>query len=237
MGRGNGESTTANAMTSRHTNVTETDQRPVFVVLEIILDLPFGFPINNIISLSLCCISHSRSMHAPTCLEVRVHTHQADRTQKSENLDQCKDNKHGKHAQTERSRRHGQGTCRQLLCRRRLCCRLCLWKHAQCSEQSTCRWIVCGSPGLLPCSTGWQPLRVRCLSLSCLTTVACHRYARTRPVLPWALPCGASEGSCLQSLGNGTTVEALSPLLCAQVEAPNLGHQRNATLANGGKQP
>jgi len=80
MGRGNGESTTANAMTSRHTNVTETDQRPVFVVLEIILDLPFGFPINNIISLSLCCISHSRSMHAPTCLEARVHAHRADRT-------------------------------------------------------------------------------------------------------------------------------------------------------------
>ena len=25
----------------------------------------------------------------------------------------CKDNTHGKHAQTERTRRHGQGTCRQ----------------------------------------------------------------------------------------------------------------------------
>jgi len=32
MGRGNVESITANAMTSRHTNVTETNQRPAFVV-------------------------------------------------------------------------------------------------------------------------------------------------------------------------------------------------------------
>jgi len=32
MGRGNGESITAKAMTSRHTNVTETYQCPVFVV-------------------------------------------------------------------------------------------------------------------------------------------------------------------------------------------------------------
>jgi len=35
----------------------------------------------------------------------------------------------------------------------------------------------------------------RCLSLSWLTTVASHRYARTRPVFPLALPCGAPEGS------------------------------------------
>jgi len=35
----------------------------------------------------------------------------------------------------------------------------------------------------------------RCLSLSWLITVASHRYARTRPVFPWALPCGAPEGS------------------------------------------
>jgi len=31
MGRGNGESIIANAMTSRHTNVIETNQRPAFV--------------------------------------------------------------------------------------------------------------------------------------------------------------------------------------------------------------
>jgi len=32
MGRGNGESITTNVMTSRHTNVTETNQRPAIVV-------------------------------------------------------------------------------------------------------------------------------------------------------------------------------------------------------------
>jgi len=32
MGRGDGESITANAMSSRHTNVTETNQRPAFDV-------------------------------------------------------------------------------------------------------------------------------------------------------------------------------------------------------------
>jgi len=32
MGRGNGESITPNAMTIRHTNVTETNQRPAFFV-------------------------------------------------------------------------------------------------------------------------------------------------------------------------------------------------------------
>jgi len=32
MGRGNGESITANTMTSRHTNVIKTNQRPAFVV-------------------------------------------------------------------------------------------------------------------------------------------------------------------------------------------------------------
>jgi len=32
MGRENGESITANAMTSRYTNVTETNQRPAFIV-------------------------------------------------------------------------------------------------------------------------------------------------------------------------------------------------------------
>ena len=34
MGRGNGESITTNAMTSRHTNVTKTNQRPVIVVYQ-----------------------------------------------------------------------------------------------------------------------------------------------------------------------------------------------------------
>ena len=52
MGRGNVESITANAMimTMRPTNVTETNQYPVFV-------------------------AYHRSTHVPTCLEARVYTH------------------------------------------------------------------------------------------------------------------------------------------------------------------
>ena len=50
----NGESVTANAVTSRHTNVTETNQRPEFFV------------------------HYSTSTHVPTRLEARVHSHQAD---------------------------------------------------------------------------------------------------------------------------------------------------------------
>ena len=56
------------------------------------------------------CILHSSSAHARTGFEARVHAHQADHTQKSENPNVCKHNKHGKHAQTERSHRHGQGS-------------------------------------------------------------------------------------------------------------------------------
>ena len=52
------------------------------------------------------CISHIA--HAYTSLEVRVHAHRADRTQKSENSNLYKHNKYGKHAQTERSYRHRQ---------------------------------------------------------------------------------------------------------------------------------
>jgi len=32
MGRGNGESITANVMTSKHTNITESNQHPAFSV-------------------------------------------------------------------------------------------------------------------------------------------------------------------------------------------------------------
>jgi len=39
--------------------------------------------------------------------------------------------------------------------------------HIVCTEQSMRGWIVCGSPGVLLCSTGC------CLSLICLTTVCC----------------------------------------------------------------
>jgi len=50
--------------------------------------------------------------------------------------------------------------CRRGLCRRRFCCRLCLWKHAQCTGQSMRRWVIRGSPGLLLCSTCWQSVRL-----------------------------------------------------------------------------
>jgi len=57
MGRGNGESITANAMimTMRPTNVTKTNHYPAFD-------------------------AYHRSTHVPTCLEARVRTHQSART-------------------------------------------------------------------------------------------------------------------------------------------------------------
>jgi len=65
MGRGNGESITANAMimTMRPTNVTETNQYPAFV-------------------------AYRRSTHVPTCLEARVHTHRSARTHFHVRMDQ-----------------------------------------------------------------------------------------------------------------------------------------------------
>ena len=58
----------------------------------------------------LRCISHSSSVHARTSLEARVLDHQVDHTLKSETSHVFKHHKHGKHAQTERSHRHGQGS-------------------------------------------------------------------------------------------------------------------------------
>jgi len=44
--------------------------------------------------------------------------------------------------------------------------------HIVRTEQSMRRWIVCGSLGVLLCSTGWQPLCVILLTVfSCLATV------------------------------------------------------------------
>jgi len=134
-----------------------------------------------------------------------------------------------------RTIKQGTDTCTQrarftsALSTSRLCCRFCLWKHTQCTEQSTRRWIVCASPGVLPCSTGWQPLRVKpldhhrfpqiCLKTSCFAWgTALRGIRRILDLLVMAL-------------------QALSSPLCAPVEALNLGHQRNTTLANGGKQP
>jgi len=58
MGRRNGESITANKVTSKHTNVTEKNQRPVFIVH---------------------CTLHSTSTHLPTCLEARLPVHCAQK--------------------------------------------------------------------------------------------------------------------------------------------------------------
>jgi len=54
-------------------------------------------------------ISHSSRAHARTSLRAHVHAHRADCTQESENSNLCIHNKYGKHAQTERSHRPGQG--------------------------------------------------------------------------------------------------------------------------------
>jgi len=57
---------------------------------------------------ALCrCIWHS--VYARTSVEARTHAHQVDRTQKSYNSNLFKHKKYGKHAPTERLRRHGQG--------------------------------------------------------------------------------------------------------------------------------
>jgi len=102
-----------------------------------------------------------------------------------------------------------------------LCCRFCLWKHAQCTEHSTRRWIVCGSPGVLPCSTCWQPLRVKPLPV---TQLLDHRL----------FPQICSNASCFawDTALRGIrrildllvmTLQALSTPPCAPVETLNLG--------------
>ena len=105
-----------------------------------------------------------------------------------------------------------------------------------CTEQTTRVWIVCGSPGVSwSCSTGWKLLRVSPLPVNQLLV---HR----------SFPQICSNASCI-AFGTALrgirriyfllamSLQVLSPPQCAQVEALNLGHQRNATLANGGKQP
>jgi len=101
--------------------------------------------------------------------------------------------------------------------------------HIVRTVQSMRGWIVCGSHRVLLCSTG------RCLSLSCLTTVravVAHRYSRTRPILPWALTCGASEASFF----SWEWPFYHCRLNRVQRLRLNLGHQRNAAFTNGGKQ-
>jgi len=90
MDREDGESITANAMTSRRTNVTKTNQRPAFVVYR---------------TVEVCMHPHAYK-HVYTPTEQTVHNHMS--------ACMCKENKHGKYAQTARTRRHGQGRCRQV---------------------------------------------------------------------------------------------------------------------------
>ena len=107
MGRGNGESITTRARISRYTNVFKTNQHPALLHIT-----EKKYVCTHMLRSARAhprCISHISSAHACTRLEARVHAHQADRTQKSENSNLCKHNKYGKHAQTERSHRHGQG--------------------------------------------------------------------------------------------------------------------------------
>jgi len=60
----------------------------------------------------------------------------------------CRACAHEGHAQAGARYAHTKGLIDVGLYQRRLCCRLCLWKHAQCTEQRTGREIVCRSPGV-----------------------------------------------------------------------------------------
>ena len=72
------------------------------------------------------------------------------------------------------ARKPGKDTRTKGLCRHQLCCRLCLCKRAQCPEQGTRRGIVCGSPRILPCRTGWHPLTVSPLPVAQLLDKCCR---------------------------------------------------------------
>jgi len=63
-------------------------------------------------------------------------------------------------AQARERYAHTQGFVHVGLWRRRFVLQVVFVEHTQCTEQSTRRGIVCGSPGVLPCSTGLPPLRV-----------------------------------------------------------------------------
>jgi len=124
----------------------------------------------------------------------------------------CKEDKHGKHAQTDRMCRHGQGTCRQVPGMRaqrahagrgitraskekiraqrdfvdvNVAGCVCVNTH---NEQSTTRagGLFVDHPGYcLAGQVGTRCASARCPSLSCLTNVVgSHRNARTRSVEP-----------------------------------------------------
>ena len=110
MGRGNGESITARERIRRYTNVSKTNQNPVFVVYyrkEICMhphaEKGVLTPSLYITQYHCACIHKLRGACARP-------PNGPDRTPKSENSNLYKHNKYGKHAQTERSHRHGQGT-------------------------------------------------------------------------------------------------------------------------------
>jgi len=87
----------------------------------------------------------------------------------------------------------------------------------------------------LHCSTGWQLLRVSPLPVTQLVD-----YCRFPQICSNAscFPFGAAlRGTRRIADLLAMAQQALLPPPCAPVEALNLGHQRNATLANGGKQP
>jgi len=139
-------------------------------------------------------------MHVPTCRKARVHTHREAHT----------------HSYV---RMHQQQQA--LFCSRTLgidvlhtqpymySCRSAV--HIVRTQESMCGWIVCGSPGVLPCSTGWQPLRVSPLPV---TQLLDHSPSFPTDMLERVLFC---LGHCLVghqkdrfSLGNGTTSTVVS---------------------------
>jgi len=156
----------------------------------------------------------------------------------------CKENKHGKHAQTQRMCRHGQGTCRQVLGMRARrahagrgmtrarkekirtqrgfvdvdCVAGCVCVNTH-NEQSTARagGLFVDHPGYcLVGQIGTRCASARCPSLSCLTNVvASHRNARSRSVEPL--------GTAFQWIGRivdlcATALQVRWPPPCALVE-------------------
>jgi len=135
MERGNGESITTNAMTSRPTNSTKTNQYPAFIAYrrkeaymhphaEKRVCTPIKQPIRT--HMSACTRDNKRCFVRTLGIDI------------------------------------GYAQVYMYSCRSAM--------HIVRTEQSMRGWIVCGSPWVLLCSTGWQPLPVtqfldHCLSL------------------------------------------------------------------------
>ena len=135
-----------------------------------------------------------------------------------------------------RARVHGTDTrtqraCRRELCRRRFCCRLCLWKHAQCTGQNMRGWVVCGSRGVLLCSIGWQSVRVSLLSCTQLLDHRCSPHMCSSAVLLGTVLVHTLLVVCLRLLQPYDPGRAMRYLVCCgseQASMPRDGPRPNA---------